>query len=418
MFNLKGETQSKLIKNFSSLTVLQISNYLFPLITVPYLVRVLGVENYGLANFVIAFTAYFITFSDYGFNLSATREAALNKNNNNELSVIFNSVLLIKLILFVSGFLLFSAIIFSFELFSKNYILYIIAFGSVLGNVLFPSWFFQGIERMNLISIFSIIVKILFVISIFLFVKSFNDVDLYLIINSVSSLILGLITIFYVYTKLNIKFLIPSKNNLLYQLKEGYHIFLSTLSINLYTTSNTFLLGLLTGNQAVGIFSGANKIREAYQGLLGNFGRTFYPHIAEQFKENRSKAFSQIKKYSAIVVGLSMVSGLLLFIFTPQIIRIVLGPDFSEAVSVFQILAFVPATIMISNIAGIQIMLNLGYKKEFNRIIFSAALLNIILMFVLVPSLSYNGAALSILITEIFVSTLMALFIFKKRDAF
>ena len=248
--------------------------------------------------------------------------------------------------------------------------------------------------------------------------KSVNDVDLYLIINSVSSLILGLITIFYVYTKLNIKFLIPSKNNLLYQLKEGYHIFLSTLSINLYTTSNTFLLGLLTGNQAVGIFSGANKIREAYQGLLGNFGRTFYPHISEQFKENRSKAFSQIKKYSVIVVGLSIVSGLLLFIFAPQIIRIVLGPDFSEAVSVFQILAFVPAIIMISNIAGIQIMLNLDYKKEFNRIIFSAALLNIILMFVLVPSLSYNGAALSILITEIFVSTVMVMFIFKKRAAF
>ena len=110
--------------------------------------------------------------------------------------------------------------------------------------------------------------------------------------------------------------------------------------------------------------------------------------------------FSQIKKYSVIVVGLSIVSGLLLFIFAPQIIRIVLGPDFSEAVSVFQILAFVPAIIMISNIAGIQIMLNLDYKKEFNRIIFSAALLNIILMFVLVPSLSYNGAALSILITE------------------
>jgi len=418
LFKLKGETKSKLIKNFSALTVLQISNYLFPLITVPYLVRVLGVENYGLANFVIAFTAYFITFSDYGFNLSATREAALNKNNNKELSVIFNSVLFIKLILFVSGFLFFSIIVFSFELFSKNYILYIIAFGSVLGNVLFPSWFFQGIERMNLISVFSIIVKILFVSSIFLFVKSVNDVDLYLIINSVSSLILGLITIFYVYTKLNIKFLIPSKNNLLYQLKEGYHIFLSTLSINLYTTSNTFLLGLLTGNQAVGIFSGANKIREAYQGLLGNFGRTFYPHISEQFKENRSKAFSQIKKYSVIVVGLSIVSGLLLFIFAPQIIRIVLGPDFSEAVSVFQILAFVPAIIMISNIAGIQIMLNLDYKKEFNRIIFSAALLNIILMFVLVPSLSYNGAALSILITEIFVSTVMVMFIFKKRAAF
>lgn len=418
MFKLKGETQSKLIKNFSSLTVLQISNYLFPLITVPYLVRVLGVENYGLANFVIAFTAYFITFSDYGFNLSATREAALNKNNKNELSIIFNSVLLIKLVLFISGFILFSAIVFSFVVFSKNYILYLIAFISVLGNVLFPSWFFQGIERMNLISIFSIIVKILFVISIFLFVKSIDDVDLYLIVNSASSLILGLVTIYYVYSKLNIKFLIPSKGNLTYQLKEGYHIFLSTLSINLYTTSNTFLLGLLTGNQAVGIFSGANKIREAYQGLLGNFGRTFYPHISEQFKENRSKAFSQIKKYSVIVVGLSIVSGLLLFIFAPQIIRIVLGPDFSEAVSVFQILAFVPAIIMISNIAGIQIMLNLDYKKEFNRIIFSAALLNIILMFVLVPSLSYNGAALSILITEIFVSTVMVMFIFKKRAAF
>lgn len=414
MLNLKGETSSKLIKNFSWLSFLHISNYLFPLITVPYVVRILGVENYGLANFAIAFSLYFVTISDYGFNLSATREIALHKNDQNELNVIFNSVLFIKIFLFIISIIIFLLLATKVDLFRRHFFLYIIAISGVLGNVLFPSWFFQGIEKMNLITFFSIAIKILFVISIFIFVTNKNDIDIYLIVNSASSIIMGFITVLYAYYRLGIKFLIPTKIAIIKQLKEGYHLFISSVSINLYTSSNTFLLGILAGNQAVGLFTGANKIREAYQGLIANFGRTFYPHITQQFQINKQIAFNQIKKFSRIVLTLSFGSGLILFIFSKEIVLIVLGNEFMEAISLLRIMAFVPAVITISNIYGIQMMLNLGYKKQFNRIILFAAIVNFIFMFSLVPLIGAEGAAISTLGTEVFVSSAMFLFIYNK----
>lgn len=405
----------QLFKNFSSLTILQLSNYIFPLITFPYLTRVLGVENFGLANFVLAFGAYFITITDYGFNFSATREISIFRDNPKQIRTIFWSTLLTKIIITVLAAILYIIIvsqIFSFSIYLE---LYLIGFLFIIGQSISPIWFLQGIERMEGISIITISIKAISVVLIFIFINSAKDVNNYILILSLTSILTGLIILFYSIFKYNIHFYLPKKFSFIIRLKKGWHLFLSTLSMNLYTTSNAFILGIISGNVAVGYFATANKIREAVQGLLGNFGRTIYPFIGAKIQSSQSEGINFIKKYLILLGSLSFIISLLLFLFAPVIVELFAGKAFNNSIAVLQIMAFLPFIITLSNIFGIQIMLNLGYNKEFNKIITTGAILNIVLLLVFILFFAEVGAAITMFSVEIVITGLMIYFVIKKK---
>ncbi|WP_151801044.1 oligosaccharide flippase family protein, partial [Acinetobacter bereziniae] len=151
------EEKKRFIRNFFSLATLQGLNYILPLLTLPYLVRVLGAEKFGILAFSTAIIGYFIVLVDYGFNFTATREISLNRDNNEKLNEIFNSVMIIKFILFLISLIIMTFLIVFFEKFNVDPWLYYLTFGTVFGQILFPVWFFQGIEQMKYITIINII---------------------------------------------------------------------------------------------------------------------------------------------------------------------------------------------------------------------------------------------------------------------
>lgn len=400
-------TKKRLISNFLSLSGVQVANYILPLITVPYLVRVLGPEKFGLIAFAQAFIAYFALLTDYGFNLSATRTVSINRDNKEKISEIFCSVVFIKMVFMVINFLILCIIIFSFRKFRDEWLLYLLTFSTILGNVLFPIWFFQGLERMKQIASLNIIAKIIFTVSVFIFIRSQSDYIYLPVINSLGFITAGLISLWIVIVKMKIGVKMPSWEQIQYQLKEGWHVFISTLATSLYTVSNTFILGIFTNNTIVGYYSAGEKIIRAVQGLMGPLSQTIYPYLGKLASESRETAIEFVRKVVKLVGGTTLSISLVLLIFARQVSDIVLGPQFKDSIRVMQILSLLPFIIGLSNIFGIQVMLNFGLKQVFTRILIAASFINILMALILVGPFQHIGISFSVLITEIFVTITM-----------
>ena len=279
---IKNSFNSSLISNFFSLVILQGANYIFPLLTVPYLFRTLGVETFGLVNFATAFTQYFLIFTDFGFDLSATKYIAANRDNEQKRNSYFVNVLLSKFFLFFAGFIILLVIVFSFERFYVNKELYLLSYGSVLGTVLLPTWFFQGMEQMKYITKITILIRSISIIPIFFFVRSDADYLLIPVFYNVGSIVAGLTALYYAYYRFGASLNLRKEfriNNIIRTLKDSFEFFISRISLSLYTISNSFVLGLVLGNTAVGYYTAAEKLFVSLQSLYSPLNQALYPYM-------------------------------------------------------------------------------------------------------------------------------------------
>ena len=292
--------------------------------------------------------------------------------------------------------------------------MYYLTFGMVLGQVLFPVWFFQGMERMKYITFLNVLAKLIFTVAIFIFVKKTSDYLYVPLLNSLGFIVAGILALWIVFKDFGVFFRIPNFEDLKYHLKEGWYIFISTVAISLYTVSNTFILGLFTNNVIVGYYSAAEKLIKAVQGILGPISQSVYPYVSKLINESKETGISFIKKLTFIIGSSSFVLSLIIFLFADFIVKIILGNQYLESIIVLRILAFLPFIIGLSNIFGIQTMLALNYKKAFSNILVSASAINIILAFILVPLYKHIGISFSVLISEIFVTVAMFLFLESK----
>jgi PST family polysaccharide transporter len=377
-------------------------------------VRVLGVEKFGLVSFAAAFISYFVLITDYGFNLSAVREISIHRTDKQRLSKIISSVYAVKILLFVISILIFTILLFSFQRFSKESELYIASFIFTFGSLIMPTYFFQGIENTKSIALVTFIVKLIWVASIFAIVTSPSDYVLLAYFNSISWFAIGCLLFFLMVFRYKIKLVVPGLSQLKEQFREGGVLFLSNISVNLYTTSNIFILGLLTNNTVVGYFSAADKIRLAVQAFFNPLTQALYPHLSNLFNTDRARAHRFIIRSLKSVGLLSFMISSLLFFFSKEIVIILLGYEYLNSVNVLRIISFLPFIIYLSNLFGIQTILNLGRSKVFTSIISSAALLSLMMGFILMPVYKEIGASITMLITELFVTISIILYLIKK----
>lgn len=405
----------KILENIVSLTGLQFASYILPLITLPYLTYVLGPDRFGLTQYAISLITYFQMFTDYGFNLSATRELAIVREDKGKVSEIFNTVMFIKIILTVVSFIVLWAIVSFIPKFSADREVYLLTFGIVVGYVLFPTWLFQGMEYMKYTSILNIIGKVLFTVFIFVFIHQTSDYLLVPIINSFGYIVVGILGIYISLTKFDIKVSLPSIKSIKYHLREGWHVFLSTIAINMYTTTNTFLLGLLTNNTLVGYYSIAEKIINAVNGLFSPISQALYPYISRSVNnKDKNSNVIMIRKLTKLAAVLGMMFSVGVFVFAPPLINILFGPEYASSITVLRILSVIPFMVSLSNIFGIQTMLTFNYKKDFTKIVLMGGIIDIILGIILITLLKEVGIAISFAITETFITIAMLVFLQRK----
>ncbi|MDK2791076.1 MAG: hypothetical protein PWP15_1596 [Methanothermococcus sp.] len=410
-----SQEKRRLLENFMSLSILQVANYILPLITLPYLVRVLGPDKFGLISFAQAFIGYFSILTNYGFNLSATREISINRENQEKVSEIFSAVITIQLLLTILSFIIMTLIMFSSTKFSKDWLLYFYTFGMVVGQVLFPVWFFQGMERMKYITFLNITAKLIFTVAIFIFIHKSSDYIYVPLINSLGYLIAGVISLWIIFKDFGVKFTLPSFENIKYHLKEGWHIFISTVAVSLYTTSNTFILGLFTNNTIVGYYSAAERLVRAVQGLWSPVSQTIYPYFSKLYNQDQGKAKQLLVRVLGIAAMITFLISTLGCLSAPFFLPLVLGKEYLPSVPVFQILVFVIFAVGINNILGIQGLVSFGYGYKFSQVVIIAGIVHLTLLFVLIPKFDYLGPAIATILSELFICVIEYIILKRLR---
>lgn len=409
-----AKINKRLIENIISLFTIKGLEYILAFITFPYLVRVLQVENFGAVVFVQGIIQYFVLFTDYGFNLLGPKEIAQH-DSIKERGKIFASIFCAKLIL-----LLISTIVFICMLIGAKYIndiditLYSVVYLMVIGNVIFPIWFFQGIQQMRYITIVNVIGRFLSVACIFYFVKVPSDYILAGLFQAIVPLIAGICSWIILWKKYREVFILPKFQSVKQVFIDAWEIFTSTIAINLYTASNIVFLGLLTNNTIVGYFSGAQKIIQNINQLISPVTQAIYPYVSKTASNSKNDALKFLRKIVLILGGGNFIGSVLIFVFAEWIVDILLGTGYEQSILLLRILAFLPFIISLSNIFGIQTMLVFGMKKQFNKVLLSAAIVNTVIVLPMIYFYQAIGVSISMTITEIFVT--LSMYIVLKNN--
>jgi PST family polysaccharide transporter len=394
---IRSEEYRVLAENFLSLSTLQVLVYIIPFITLPYLTRVLGVYNYGLVNFAIAFNTYFIIITDYGFNLSAVREISVNREDPHRVSEIFSSVMLIKGILATLSFCILLLVILNIPRFSVNWQVYIFAFGLVIGNVIFPTWFYQGMERMKYITVLNVLTNLIFLAAIFIFIKRPSDYLYVPLLQSMGTLTTGVISQWIIRTRFNVRFHLPPLRTVYETFRDSTQFFLSRVSVSIYTSSNSFFLGLFAGNTAVGYYSAAEKLYTAAQGLYSPLMQVTYPYMAK----TRNRAFHRkVLRYS-LILNTILCGGIILF--APTIIGILFGPQYMPSVNVLRLLAVALMVVIPSILLGYPFLAVLGQQRYANGSVIIGSIVHLIMLLAVSAFMNIYIVACLVIITETIV---------------
>lgn len=356
---------------------------------------------------------WFSLIIEFGFQFSASRELAKNRENQDKISELVAGVHGAKIILIlISSIGALIAFIF-IRKFNENSLFLIGAWLLTIAQGINPLWFFQGIEKLRLPSIANVMGRAGSVIGIFILIHSPDDAWKVLFIQSICLVTAFGFCIFIIYRK--VKVLVPAMNDILETMKVGWSMFLFKASVSLYTAANSFILGLFVPAAVISYYGSAEKINRAALMTLNPVSQALYPRINNLIVHNQDKARKVVKISLAGFTIFGLILGLCIFLIAPLAIRIVLGPGYEEAVPVLRIFAFLIPLVAISNVLGIQWMLPNQMDAVFNKIIISAGLINIILAVILAPLLQAKGMAIAVVCSEIFVTAMMFLILFRKR---
>lgn len=394
------------MKNVALLSVLQATTYVLPVLVLPYLFRMIGPEKFGLIAFAQAFVQYFVIVTDYGFNISATREVSICRNEHARVCRIFSSVMTAKFLLSLVCLVVLAFILYFVPKFRNDWLVYVLSFGGVFGSTLFPFWFFQGTEEMKPIADLNIISGFFWAVSIFLFVKGPQDYLMVPLITSASSLLTGVMGQYVVFRRFGVIFAFKGYKSVKQQLDAGWDIFISNAAINAYTTTRVFTVGLLTNNTVTGFYSIAEKVANVFQTFpLYSFSQAVFPQLSKMFHRNKMKAFRVMQRIQHITILLSLIFLPLAFIFSDLIIRIACGKPYIEAVLSLRLL-LVAVFFVSANAFRVQFLLVSGRADIFSRIHVFAAMIGLPLIFLLIESFSYTGAAIATVAIEAMIFTI------------
>lgn len=363
--DLRGRLRGATWKGLASTSAWQISNYIFPLITFPYLARVLGIWGFGITGMAAAVTSYALLFTDWGFALTATQEVARARNDPAAVNRIVWQTIAAKAVL---GILSGGAMIAGAYLFVDNGPLRAVLMVStlnILGSIFSVDWALRGVEAFSKFTMASVVGRAVSVPLVFILVREPGDVVPATIASAAGGLFATALTLAMAHRLAILRRPAGSLHGAWRSLVDGASIFLSTAMISLYTNSLTVVLGLVSGTRQVGIFAASEKIRWPVQGLLTPVRMVFFPRMTFLAGRDPARAHATIRGLLLFQGSIAFFLSAGLCICAPIAVRILLGSGFGPSILVLRILSWLIFIVVLSNVLGEMIMLPFGLKKEF-----------------------------------------------------
>ena len=390
-------------RNFLYNSILTVSGYVFTFMTYPYVSRVLGLSNIGIVNFVDGLINYFILFAMMGIGTVGIREVAINKGDKTKLSKAFSGVLSLNIIsTLVATAILLIAMYTLPTLFPYRSLLYV-GVCKLLFNILLVEWFFTGIENFSYITKRTIVIKILFVASVFYFIRDASDYNTYYILCVLTVVLNGLVNI--VYCRRFITFTLKGINIRPY-LNTFFSIGFYVIIGSMYTSFNVAWLGFVAGTDEVGYYTTATKLHTIILAILTAFQNVMFPRVTSLLAEGKKDEYTQ-KLHLAVdsLFAFSIPVIITSIIFGPNILHLLVGDGFEGAYLPFRIIIPLIFIIGYSQITCIQILM--AKKKDKILLVNSCigACCGILLNLLLVVHYGAIGSSLVWLVSELIVAT-------------
>lgn len=407
--NLMGKSIGK---NLMYNVLLQIVNLLMPLITTPYISRVLGKDGLGVYSYTLSIVQYFVILGTLGISMYGNRAIAYVRDDGEKMSKTFWSICFLKVITTSIALIVF-VIVFGFD--KKYGHIYLIQSMNVIAAMIDISWLYMGLEDFKKTVLRNLIVKIIGVICIFIFVKSYCDLNKYIIINCCMTVLGNLVMWVYVpKTVLNVKVKIQDiKEHLIPALQ----LFIPQIAIQIYSVLDKTMLGSLANVGEVGLYEQSQKIVKLVLAIVTSLGMVMLPRMSNTFATGDIKKMNEYLNNSLkgvayvsipMAVGLAAIS----YEFVPWFF----GEEFSSVAYLMIVLTPILFFIAISNVLGTQYLLPSNKTKEFTISVTIGAIINVVLNFILIPKYMALGACISTVVAELFVTFLQYMFLRKNID--
>ncbi len=397
--SLNGANSRRLVTNLLSLGVVQLTNLLLPILTVPYLIRTIGVERFGSVAFGLSLMLYLTAFTDYGFGLSATRSVALHRTDRPALRQLYTDVTLAKLTLFVLGGFVLLGLMLTIPTLGRQWPLLVLGLTIPLGNCLTPRWLVQGLEQVRYLSVANMLGKVVTVITILTLIRSPADYWLTLLAYGLDNLTTATITTGLLVWRFGLRVVRPVWSRVLGQFRSGWFLFLNNLSVITFNSSTVLVLGFFVSETALGQYSVAERVAFLTWQLLVVLSQGIYPQLCRLAVVSHK----QLVRFLRLTLGFAapVVLGFcgLLWLKAGLIISWLSGRSDTNTVELLRLMA-AHGFLVFLNIAPYQTLLAYGKQRETAHLFNWIAGLNVVALLFTAQFLGPTGAAILTLLVQ------------------
>ena len=406
-------SQPSIKKNFAYKSVLTLSTYLINFITFPYVARVLGVERIGLVNFVDNTVNYFLLFATMGVGLLGVREIAAVKEDKKRRDQVYSSMLALNLLFTLVSLGIYLLCISTIPKLCQYDELFYIGTAKILFTVFLVEWFFTGVENFRYITLRSILIKVLYIISVFLFVRDTSDYRLYFILTVGVVVLNALINQLYIREFVRVRW---NNIQLFKYLKQNVTLGIYTLMTSMYLTFNVMYLGLVSNNTEVGYYTTAFKLYSVILGFFTAFTNVMLPRMSSLLANGEKDRFQELVNRSFSVMSTCCIPLILCsMIMAPQIVYILSGPGYEGAILPMRIIMPAAFAVGVAQVLAIQVLMPMKKDKVLLVASIIGAVVSLLINLLVVPSVKSVGSAVVLLCSEMGVTGMYVWYVLSQE---